>query len=67
MQKRFSEFLCISRLVTVCLANVGSVACSSVLMFSLSLSGVRPGVSPGVPSPRGVTAPPAWGVMPSEV
>lgn len=50
---------------TKCLANAGSASWSSVLMFSLSLSGVRPGVKPGVAAPRGVIPPPAWGVMPS--
>lgn len=50
---------------TKCLANAGSASCSSLLMFSLSLSGVRPGVRPGVAAPRGVIPPPAWGVMPS--
>lgn len=50
---------------TMCLAYAGSASCSSLLMFSLSLRGVRPGVKPGVAVPRGVMAPPAWGVIPS--
>lgn len=49
----------------MCLAYAGSASCSSLLIFSLSLSGVRPGVKPGVTDPRGVIPPPAWGVMPS--
>lgn len=52
-------------LLTRCLAYAGSASCSSLLIFSLSLSGVRPGVKPGVTAPRGVIPPPAWGVMPS--
>lgn len=51
---------------TMCLAYAGSVSCSSLLIFSLSRRGVRPGVKPGVAAPRGVIPPPAWGVMPSD-
>lgn len=50
---------------TMCLAYAESASCSSLLIFSLSLSGVRPGVKPGVAAPRGVMPTPAWGVMPS--
>ncbi|TNN62804.1 hypothetical protein EYF80_027030 [Liparis tanakae] len=51
------------RVVTMCLVYAGSASCSSLLMFSLSLSGVRSGVNPGVTGPRGVSAPPGCGVM----
>lgn len=50
----------------MCLAKAGAVTCSSLLMFSLSLRGVRPGVKPGVTGPRGVNTPPDWGVIPSD-
>lgn len=54
-----------SWIFTMCLANAGSASCSSLLIFSLSLSGVRMGVTPGVTAPRGVIPPPDWGVIPS--
>lgn len=56
---------CHERVITMCLENAGSASCSSLLIFSLSLSGVRRGVKPGVTGPRGVITPPGCGVMPS--